>query len=401
MHRGFATVTAKDAVTAEALISKGNGRTMTTSSARGGRALSVRVDDSGEWDYAYCRGLRGAKPKTKEVKKEKRKRWTMAECEKLPMRAKCLSTHTRFSDLDGTMRVRLLEYFTTAVPGMSELAGIVLDMEKTHPYFLRVKELLESVEAFALVLAFLNSAESMGGQYEKFFDLACGHGLVGIMIAYAFPNRTVRSFDHARRESFYAFARAFADARGSRDNFNVETSINWDKEATFTPVDRLNTEDEVKEAPWTMDNDAEPALPNLKFTLGDIEAAKPFVDRNSFVVALHGCNEANKTSVQLAREAHAAWLVMPCCIKASLYLPDAVISKLDDDSKFAFLCGVMASQYDAQFIRAIDRRITTRAIVLCGGIEHYVKHCFVIGNTTKIQRDRDRAALYKIPKLSP
>ena len=45
---------------------------------------------------------------------------------------------------------------------------------------------------------------------DKIFDLACGHGLVGIMLAYAYPDRTVMACDRKRRESFEAFNAAFA-----------------------------------------------------------------------------------------------------------------------------------------------------------------------------------------------
>ena len=33
------------------------------------------------------------------------------------------------------------------------------------------------------------------------------------------------------------------------------------------------------------------------------------------------------------------------------------------------MCGVMACEYGAQMARCIDRRITNRAVVLCGGCE--------------------------------
>ena len=91
----------------------------------------------------------------------------------------------------------------------------------------------------------------------------------------------------------------------------------------------------------------------------------------------------------MAIHAKAVWCVMPCCIKANLYLAETVISKLSDDTRFAYLCGVMSHKYDAQMVRSIDSRITTRPIVLCGGIDGYRKHCFVFGNNTKIQRERE------------
>ena len=75
-----------------------------------------------------------------------------------------------------------------------------------------MKELIESVEAFKLLLAFLATAEHAGGTYnevETFFDLACGHGLVGVLVAYAFPSRRVVACDRVRRRAFDVYVRAF------------------------------------------------------------------------------------------------------------------------------------------------------------------------------------------------
>ena len=81
------------------------------------------------------------------------------------------------------------------------------------------------------------------------------------------------------------------------------------------------------------------------------------------------CNEANKDSMRIATSASALWCVMPCCIRANLYLPNCTVSKMTDDQRYAFMCGVMACEYGAQMARCIDRRITNRAVVLCGGCE--------------------------------
>jgi len=399
--RGFAVVRFRSASGAAAAAAALRGTTFRTASAKWPeRVLSARLDDKGEYDDAYVCGLRGSAPKIpdKVPKKEPRKRWKMAELENLPMRQKCLSTHTRFSDLDGKLRVRLLEYFSTAIPAMPELAGVVLAMEKSAPHYLRIKELMESIECFNLILGHLNSAESTAGRstddvrvYDTFFDLACGHGLVGVLLAYAFPTRTVRSFDHAKRAAFFAFCHAFAQMREtmSRKPWTVG-AIDWDTEEMFVASNRLEETNDASTAPEGVRDDEEPALSNIIFTLGDIDDARVLVNASSFVFAAHGCNEANKVAVEMAKSKQAVWAVMPCCIKASIYLPESVVSKLDDDAKYAFMCGVMCQKYDAQLIRAIDTRITTRAIVLCGGIKGFRKHCFVIGNNTKIQRERER-----------
>jgi precorrin-6B methylase 2 len=68
--------------------------------------------------------------------------------------------------------------------------------------------LIESVEAFKLVVAYLSTVENHR-EVTTFFDLACGHGLVGVMLAYAYPERRVMACDRTRRPSFDVFVRAF------------------------------------------------------------------------------------------------------------------------------------------------------------------------------------------------
>ena len=63
--------------------------------------------------------------------------------------------------------MRLLEYLSTAVAAMPELACVILEMEKTAPHFLRLKELIESIESFNLVIAHLNSANRLRGSNLK------------------------------------------------------------------------------------------------------------------------------------------------------------------------------------------------------------------------------------------
>lgn len=237
------------------------------------------------------------------------------------------------------------------------------------------KEIIESVEAFKIIHAYVLSAEKTarnGRAYSKLFDLACGHGLVGVMFAYAFPTRTVRSFDWKCRRSFYAFAETFEAMRVARveARWSAE-SIDWDAEEAFSPTSRFA--DKSHEAPdaETVDGGRELALKNIKFTLGDLESASSIVDADSFVIALHGCNDANKAAVEMASEKRAAWAIMPCCFKSTLYLPDCFIAKVADDTKYALLCGVMAQKYHAQVVKSIDAKITTRSLVLCGGVDGF------------------------------
>eukprot|EP01063_Lacrimia_lanifica_P017999 TRINITY_DN24980_c0_g1_i1.p1 TRINITY_DN24980_c0_g1~~TRINITY_DN24980_c0_g1_i1.p1 ORF type:complete len:414 (+),score=129.05 TRINITY_DN24980_c0_g1_i1:65-1243(+) len=361
-----------------------------------------------------------ASPPKKRVKKAAakkdgdgaRSKWTMAELEKLPMRDSCLRTHTRFSDVEGSLRVRLLTYFSTAVPALPELAGAVLELEKIAPQFLRLKELIESVEAFLLIVCYLNTAESADKKHiDTFYDLACGHGLVGVLLAYAFPTRTVVACDRAEREAFTLFNYVFQKMRerqASSDKWTPE-SIDWVAEAAFVPADRpRRTEGKSREYNAQEAHNraargkaeleatqkaletvaAAKKLPNLEFVHANIEEITPRVTSTSLVVALHGCNEANKDSIEMAKASGALWCVLPCCMKYELYLPLSVVTKLSDDARYAFLCGVISHMYGAQMVRTIDRRITARAIMACGGISNADKKLHYMSNTNKLERER-------------
>ena len=116
--------------------------------------------------------------------------FNMSELQHFPMRAKCLSTHTTLPDLPPHQRTRFLRYLADAVEGLPELKDIMLRVEASYPKYTRIKELIESIEAFKLVVSYLATVE-YHREVTSFFDLACGHGLVGVMLAYAYPHRRV------------------------------------------------------------------------------------------------------------------------------------------------------------------------------------------------------------------
>jgi len=91
---------------------------------------------------------------------------------------------------------------------------------------------------------------------------------------------------------------------------------------------------------------------------------------NSIVVCLHGCNEVNSNAIEISNKYNATgWIVMPCCIKKTQYLGDSCQILIDDDqTRFHLLIGALSSQYNAQEIRTIDKRITNRNILIGGGV---------------------------------
>ena len=94
----------------------------------------------------------------------------------------------------------------------------------------------------------------------------------------------------------------------------------------------------------------------------------------------------NSIAIEMAIERKATgWIVMPCCIRKEQYLGSSCQVLIDDDqSRFSLLVGALgtliiniiyksnynyiASTYNAQEIRNIDRRITNRNILVAGGV---------------------------------
>jgi SAM-dependent methyltransferase len=217
---------------------------------------------------------------------------------------------------------------------------------------LRVKELFETLEAFQIVSSIILMAEEKKkkdddgndegiqnerGSIDTIYDLACGHGLLGILLAYRFPTKKVVCVDLEARQSFEAFREAF---------------------------------NEVGECC----KGQETPLSNLEYREADLSSVEPEVavaaakESTSFLVALHACNEANKDVVDMAQRNDAMWAVMPCCIRSKLYLNGAPVLDLDADARYQLLCGAFAEANDAQLVRAISRHITARPIVIAGGL---------------------------------
>jgi hypothetical protein len=136
----------------------------------------------------------------------------MDELKQLPMRESCLDTHTTLSDVSPSMRMRIWRYlysvmsmesesetFSNAISGVDtpptaglpfspSLPRIFFAMEQEAPHFLRVKEIFEAAETFALVQKFV---AAQGPRCQSIFDLGCGNGLLGILCAYRFPDKRV------------------------------------------------------------------------------------------------------------------------------------------------------------------------------------------------------------------
>uniref|UniRef100_A0A448ZB42 C2H2-type domain-containing protein n=1 Tax=Pseudo-nitzschia multistriata TaxID=183589 RepID=A0A448ZB42_9STRA len=235
----------------------------------------------------------------------------------------------RLHDLPPSKRAALFRYLHASSSG---IPGLIDMVSALPPKYVRVKELLESVEVYFQVVDALLKRSTEQGQKPKrltrVYDIGCGHGLVGMLIAASYPSIEVRSIDLVPRESFLAQRDAFASTGTSMDN--------------------------------------------LVFRTGDLSAIAEMEDervgggeKHTLVLCVHGCKELTHESIELARDRGMAWLALPCCLRAGDHLEHPGCLRLGSDhTRYALLCGALAGRYHPETVAAIDSRITGRGIVL-------------------------------------
>ena len=312
--------------------------------------------------------------------------WSLdAFLEGLPSRSRDggsgLAPHVTLASLAPSKRLMLWRYLRELTPSNPLLPEVFAQLERQGDgRFARAKEILESGETFkhaeqAILRSDPTAVVKRGKvpvtpragrtyrpEIRRVVDVACGHGLVGLLLAHRFPTElTVDAIDWVQRPAFAAYR------------------VAWQAAAKAATVEIAGgaTAGGASESATLL-----PPLSNIRFVEGDFttsvsadvdarpEGVSPSVapvDGHSLVLCVHGCNEVNVQAVDLAKRADAAWLAVPCCLKAELYMPAAASLRLPDDTRYAFLCGSMAAAYGADRVAALDARITPRAIVLSGG----------------------------------
>jgi hypothetical protein len=225
-------------------------------------------------------------------------------------------------DLSPLKRAAIWRYLQTSrVPGLASM------VDALPPRYVRVKELLESVETFTHVERLMKRSSVQGQKATKIshiYDVGCGHGLVAMICAATFPHITVHAIDLIPRESFQAQREAF-----------ISTGTN---------------------------------LSNLTFEAGDLSILRDqfdgYNDEHSLLLCVHGCKSLTHDSIELAKKHNWAWLTLPCCLQAENHFGEKTSMKVSDATRFAMLCGAIAAKYDPEMVTAIDSRITGRGIIL-------------------------------------
>ena len=252
----------------------------------------------------------------------------------LPMRATTLQQNVLVASLSPALQLRVWAWVgRRCMPRNPELVRALAACATACPTALRVKELLESVEAYAVAEAFISGCAVRGHPTHTIAEVACGHGMVGVLLAYRFPHSRVLCCDLARRPAFDALVDGFA-----REARKLEA--------------------------WAA------PLQNLSFVEGDLDcdAIASSLGPTACVVALHACTEANFAAVEMAQRHAAKWVLMPCCMRTDACAPAGCqLRRCADDTRHALLCGSLAARYGCELLVQADRRVTNRNIVLCGG----------------------------------
>ncbi len=214
-------------------------------------------------------------------------------------------------------RTELLLHYVAERTLSEELAEFVRQVSERHPRYLRVKELFETVEAYRRIGQDIYE-RWRDGWVERIYELCAGHGLLGLLLAYRFPRLSVLSVDAERRTAF----------------------------GHYLDVAR----------------ELELGLDNVRYVEAELEEVA--IEPRSYVVCIHACNEATKVALSKAVGAGACYAAMPCCIRDGIYLQR--IKHCDDRVRYATAVGVIAGQFGAHKVTAIDERITNRNLIVLG-----------------------------------
>ncbi len=233
----------------------------------------------------------------------------------------------RLGDLPPSKLGALFRYLHATSSGIPCLLDMV---EALPPIYVRIKELLESIEVYHQFCELILKRSGRNGKNTKrishVYDIGCGHGLVGMLIAAACPHIQVISIDRVPRESFVAQKEAFAAAGNP--------------------------------------------LTNLRFETGDLSVFQDKMivedsDHHALILCVHGCKELTHESIEVARERDWPWLAIPCCLQAEDQLgKDTSLRIQSDHTRYAFLCGAIAAQHHPDIITTMDSRVTGRNIVM-------------------------------------
>ena len=260
--------------------------------------------------------------------------WRMEDLSLFPTRATTLCPHAFVADLSETLRANVASYLRSRCPHSLELVNVCDHVALTQPTHLRVKELVETMEVAMITGDAIHASLARDpARVTTVYDLACGHGLLGCLLAYRFPRLDVVCVDTERRPCFDTYVGAFQAAGETAAGESVPLS-------------------------------------NVTFVEGDLSTVCP--SPSSYLIGVHACNGAAGAILDMASTHHTGFAVVPCCV------PDALCSvrttrgvggskaSMGDDVRYAVQVGAMAQACRAERVCCIDRQITNRNLVILG-----------------------------------
>lgn len=260
----------------------------------------------------------------------------------LPRSANVIDSNSMVNDLPDEFKQQLKAYIIERCPGSAEIADILFWVAEHFPQELRSKEMCETMESVTLIGADINSLLSKqqdptGTRRENMtiYDLACGHALGGLLLAYRFSFIKVVCIDKVERPCWVSYRAAF-EKFGKKANKD----------------DSLVTE-------------------NVSFVSGDITSDCFQPKSGDYLMCLHGCNELSPYVLTKAREVKTGCAIMPCCLRDGMLGITTTSSNnnwgiVDDTARYSIQVGCMAGKYGVQKIAAISQLITNRFLLLIG-----------------------------------
>ena len=181
-----------------------------------------------------------AKAAAKERRRAAQGAWRPEMFARFPRLQSSMDQHVFVDDLSADLKQLLGHYFAQAFANKDgdKAVDCLWSVAAAHPSSLRVKELFETVEAYRQIVTeilYINSqsrkrrkrqkiategeaaaAECVQGScVEHIFDMACGHGLLGVLLAHRFPELHVLCDDVERRRCFDHYVDAFRSLKSS------------------------------------------------------------------------------------------------------------------------------------------------------------------------------------------
>jgi len=228
-----------------------------------------------------------------------------------------MDSNAMVNDLN-TELLNLLLTYVAETTHSEQFSVIIAKIVERYPKYLRVKELFETIEAYKRIGQDIYE-QWRAGNVETIYDFACGHGLLGMLLAYRFHKLNVVCVDLKRRPAFDHYLEVVRSLGAPLQNISyIECDFN-----------------NIVLAP------------------------------KAYVICIHACNEGTKYALEMAQAANACYAAMPCCIREGIYLRR--INHVDDRTRYATAVGVIAGQFSAYKITAIDERITNRNLIVLGG----------------------------------